>query len=228
MDFVTEAEDKHIYPVPRIRSRTGMVASDGRIDEGQWEISVPAPDRTRVLILAECPSPGLLPVFMAGRSFDEESTRRMVFAAAEPGRLLARIDHFLMEMGDARRMEKVGHLVKLFHHGHLIYLCKEPTADRVPTGRFTSPSVRDEVDSLLRSGVGNVVALGEATQRWFRSNYPMEGLTLISLPTPSNHISDWFPSFLERMNRERGADTLMVREAMAAQIDVLVAACSRL
>lgn len=191
-------------------------------------VMVPRPEKVKAIILAESPSAHLLPVYRVSRTFDDASARRMVFAAAEPGRLLVRIDRFLQEMGDGQREAKMAELGKLFHFGHLVYLSKEPAEERTELGRFTPTSVRDEVDGLLGDGARIVVALGEAAQSWVRNNFPADGVLAVMLPVPSNHVSDWFPSFMERMSRERGADTLKVRDAMAAQIDMLVRALSAL
>jgi len=189
-------------------------------------VHVPRPEQIKVLIVAESPSPHLLPVYHVSCAFDDASARRMIFAAAEPGRLLVRIEQFLRELGDVQREEKMDRLGSLFHVGHLIYLSEEPTTDRTERGRFTPAPVRDEVDALLDEGMHTIVALGEAAQSWVRNNFSVEGFTLILLPIPSNHVSDWFPGFLERMHRERGADTLKVRDNMAVQIDKLVWAVS--
>jgi hypothetical protein len=195
--------------------------------EGRGVI-VPRPEQVRVIIIAESPSPHLLPIYQVSRTFDDVSARRMIFAAAEPGRLLVRIDNFLEELGDCQKDEKMAELSKLFHFGHLVYLSKHPAGEREELGRFTPTSVRDEVDALMEDGAHTIVALGEAARSWVRNNFSTEGLTLVLLPVPSNHVSDWFPSFMERMNRDRGADTLRVRDSMAVQIDKLVWAVSGL
>ena len=192
------------------------------------EISVPRPEQVKVIVIAESPSPHILPIYRASRTFDDASARRMIFAAAEPGRMLVRIDNFLRELGDSQKDEKMAKLNELFHKGHLIYLSRQPAVDRSELGRFTPTSVRDEVDELLEQGVHIIVALGESAQSWVRNNFSTEGLTLVLLPVPSNHVSDWFPSFMERMHQERGADTLGVLDTMTVQIDKLVWALSDL
>ncbi|NLK25479.1 MAG: hypothetical protein GX307_02755 [Euryarchaeota archaeon] len=191
-------------------------------------VRVPQPERVKVLILSESPSYHILTIYRVSRTFDDATARKMIFAAAEPGRLLVRTDNFLREMGDSQREEKMDYLGKLFRVGHLIYLFKEPVDESIGAERPVPNSVHDEIDALLDEGVHIIVALGETVQSWFEDNFPVEGLTLIRLPVPSNHVSDWFPSFMERMSRERGADTLGVRDAMAVQIDMLVRTISAL
>ena len=192
------------------------------------EICVPRPEQVKVIMIAESPSPHLLPIYRVSRAFDDASARRMIFAAAEPGRMLVRIDNFLNELGDSQKDDKMAKLSKLFHIGHLIYLSRQPAGERSELGRFTPTSVRDEVDELLEQGAHVIVALGEASRSWVRNNFSAEGLTLVLLPVPSNHVSDWFPSFMERMHQERGADTLGVLDTMTVQIDKLVWALSDL
>jgi len=195
----------------------------------EWRgIEVPRPEQVKAIVLAESPSANLLPIYRVSRTFDDASARRMLFAAAEPGRLLVRIDRFLEEMGDCQREAKVAAVGRLFHVGHLVYLSKEPAGERAELGRFTPTAVRDEVDALLDEGAHIIVALGEAAQSWVRTNFPADGLLVVNLPVPSNHVSAWFPSFMERMARERGADTLGLRDSMAVQIDMLVRSLSAL
>ena len=191
-------------------------------------VCVPRPEHVGVIVIAESPSPHLLPIYRASRTFYDASARRMIFAAAEPGRLLVRIDNFLEELGDSQRDEKMATLNELFHTGHLVYLSKQPAGERSVLGRFTPTTVRDEVDELLEQGVHVIVALGDSAQSWVRNNFSTEGVTLVLLPVPSNHVSDWFPSFMERMHEERGADTLKVLDDMTVQIDKLVWALSDL
>ena len=202
---------------------------ESNVPAEEWQrVEVPRPEHVKVVMIAESPSPHLLPVYRVSRTFDDASARLMIFASAEPGRLLVRIDNFLKELGDSQRDEKMAKLNEIFRIGHLIYLSKEPIDERSERGRFTPTSVRDEVDGLLDQGVHVIVTLGEAARSWMRNNFSTEGLTLVQLPVPSNHISDWFPSFMERMHRERGADTLGIRDSMAVQIDKLVWALSDL
>jgi hypothetical protein len=57
---------------------------------GGWRADhIPAAE-VKVIMVAETPSPGLMTIYRACRTFDDESARRMVFAAGEPGRLLVR------------------------------------------------------------------------------------------------------------------------------------------
>ncbi len=188
-------------------------------------VLVPRPPTVRVIIVAEAPSPGLIPIYKVSRTFDEESARRMIFAAGEPGRLLVRVQRFLREMWDAQEEEKMAQLHKLFRYGHLIYLSPSPQDEGREGGRDI---VRAEVDALLEEGVQGIVALGDVAKNWVRTNYPPEGLLFVFLPQPSNHVSSWFPSYLERTSRERGTDALAIRDAMAVQIDKLVRLCADL
>ena len=186
---------------------------------------VPRPPNVRVIIVAESPSPGLIPIYNVSRTFDEESARRMIFAAGEPGRLLVRVQRFLREMWDAQEEEKMAQLYKLFRYAHLIYLDPSPQDEGRAGGRDL---VRAEVDALLEEGVQGIVTLGDVAKNWVRTHYPPEGLLFVFLPQPSNHVSSWFPSFLERTSRERGTDALAIRDAMAVQIDKLVRLCADL
>lgn len=189
------------------------------------EVRVPCPPLVKVIILAESPSPSLVPIYEVSRTFDDESARRMIFAAGEPGRLLVRIQRFLREMWDAQEVEKMRHLHKLFRYGHLMYLSPLPLEGERDHGQEI---VRREVDALLKEGAQGIVALGDVAGNWVRTHYPPEGLTIVFLPLPSNHVSSWFPSFLERTGRERGTDALAIRDAMAMQIDKLIRFCSDL
>jgi len=165
-------------------------------------------------------------IYRACRTFDEETARRMVFAAGEPGRLLVRVQHFLREMHDAHEAEKMTQLYKLFHFGHLVYLNPRPGDERLAPQ--TQEAARREVDTMMDAGVQAIVVFGELAKNWVRTNFPPEGLMIVFLPQPSNHISSWYPSFLERTARERGSDAMAVRDAMAVQIDKLVRLCSDL
>ena len=189
------------------------------------EVRVPCPPQVKVIILTESPSPSLVPIYEVSRTFDDESTRRMIFAAGEPGRLLVRIQRFLREMRDAQEVEKMRHLHKLFRYGHLMYLSPLPLDGERDHGHEI---VRREIDALLKEGAQGIVALGDVAGNWVRTHYPPEGLTIVFLPLPSNHVSSWFPSFLERTGRERGTDALAIRDAMAKQIDKLIRFCSDL
>jgi hypothetical protein len=199
-----------------------------RTADGGVEIVVPPPPQVKVVIVAESPSSALIPIYQVSRTFDDESARRMIFAAAEPGRLLVRIRHFLNEMWDAQEEEKMRQLYKLFHSGHLIYLNRSPSDERAEIQRMSMDSARKEVDLLLEEGVQAIVALGDTARNWVLTNYPPESLMLIFLPVPSNHISSWYPSFLERTSRERGTDTHAIWDYMAVQIDKLVRLCGDL
>lgn len=192
------------------------------------EVVVPRPSHIKVIIVADSPSPALMPVYRASRTFDDESARRMIFAAGEPGRLLVRVEHFLREMWDVQADEKMRQLFKMFHYGHLIYLNRYPLEGRPDLPRAGTEEARREVDELLDQGVQAIVALGDTAKNWVRTYYPPEGLMLIFLPLPSNHISSWYPSFLEKASRERGTDTLAIRDNMAVQIDKLVRLCREL
>ena len=192
------------------------------------EMRIPKPKDVKVIIITEGFPTHLLPLYKASLAFDDLTARCMIFAASEPGRLIVRIDNFLKERGDSRRDEKMIKLIDLFHIAHLIYLPKEVMEDRAELELITSLSARKEIDDLIGQGARIVVTLGEAAQSWIRSNFSTNDISLIQLPIPSNHISDWFPNFLERMHIERGADTLRVLETMAAQIDKLILALSEL
>ena len=198
------------------------------VDLAGIEIMVPRPSQAKVIIVADAPSSGLIPIYQASRTFDDESARRMIFAAGEPGRLLVRVQRFLREMWDAQEEEKMQQLYKLFHIGHLIYLNRSYGDERPEPQRTNLDSARHEVDGLLEEGALAIVALGDLSQTWVRTYYPPEGLMLIFLPVPSNHISSWYPSFLEKTSRERGTDTLAIRDSMAVQIDKLVRLCREL
>jgi hypothetical protein len=195
---------------------------------GTTEVIVPRPPQIKVIIVADSPSLALLPVYHASRTFDDESARRMIFAAGEPGRILVRVDHFLREMWDVQADQKMRALFKLFHYGHLVYLNKYPLEGRPDLPRTGADAARREVDDLLDQGVQAIIALGDTAQNWVRTYYPPEGLMLVFLPLPSNHISSWYPSFLEKASRERGTDTLAIRDSMAVQIDKLVRLCNEL
>ncbi len=199
-------------------------AGEGARDGG--ELITSRPPQVKVIMVAETPSPGLMTIFHACQTFDDESARRMVFAAGEPGRLLVRVQHFLREMHDVQEEEKMGQLYKLFHYGHLIYLNPRPGDDR--TTSQAQETARMEMDMMLDEGAQAIVVFGELAQNWVRTNFPPEGLMIVFLPQPSNHISSWYPSFLERTARERGSDALAVRDAMAVQVDKLVRLCSDL
>lgn len=188
-------------------------------------VVVPRPPTVKVIIVAESPSPGLTPIYHVSRTFDEESARRMIFAAGEPGRLLVRVQRFFEEMWDAQEEEKMEQLHKLFRYGHLVYLNPSPQEEGRDRGRDL---VREEVDALLEEGVQGIVALGDVAQNWVRTHYPPEGLMFVFLPQPSNHVSSWFPSYLERTSQERGTDALAIRDAMAVQIDKLIRLCTDL
>jgi hypothetical protein len=192
------------------------------------EVVVPRPPHVKVIIVADSPSPALMPVYRASRTFDDESARRMIFAAGEPGRLLVRAEHFLQEMWDVQADEKMRALFKMFHHGHLIYLNRYPLEGRPDPLRTGTEEAREEVDELLDQGAQAIVALGDTAKNWVQTNYPPEGLMLVFLPLPSNHLSSWYPSFLEKASRERGTDTLAIRNSMAVQIDKLVRFCNEL
>jgi hypothetical protein len=198
------------------------------IDSTMMEIVVPRPPQVKVVIVAEAPSPALMPIYRAGRTFDDESARRMIFAAGEPGRMLVRVQHFLREMWDAQEEEKMRQLYKLFHYGHLVYLDRSPAEEGAGLARAGMDSTRKEVDALLDEGAQAIVALGETAKNWVRTYYPPESLMLVFLPLPSNHISSWYPSFLEKASRERGTDALAIRDSMAVQIDKLVRLCADL
>ncbi len=202
----------------------GDVHNEGREPAG-GPVVVPRPPIVKVIILAESPSPGLIPIYNVSRTFDEESARRMIFAAGEPGRLLVRVQRFLRELWDAQEDEKMAQLYKLFRYGHLLYLSPSPQDEGRDGGRDL---VRAEVDALLEEGVQGIVALGDVAKNWVRTHYPPEGLLFVFLPQPSNHVSSWFPSYLERTSRERGTDALAIRDAMAVQIDKLVRLCADL
>lgn len=198
----------------------------GSKHEGSGELITSRPPEVKVIMVADTPSPGLMTIYRACRTFDDESARRMVFAAGEPGRLLVRAQHFLREMNDVQEEEKMGQLHKLFRYGHLLYLNPRPGDDRlIPQ---TQEAARREMDALLDQGVQVVVVFGEVAKSWVRTNFPPEGLMIVFLPQPSNHISSWYPSFLERTARERGSDALAMRDAMAVQLDKLVRLCSDL
>jgi hypothetical protein len=184
------------------------------------------PPEVKVVMVAESPSIGIMTIYQACRTFDDESARRMVFAAGEPGRLLVRVQHFLKEMRDTQEGEKLTETFKLFHHGHLIYLNPYPGDDRMAANG--QERARRDLDSLLEAGVQSIVAFGDIAANWVRTNYPPEGLMIVFLPQPSNHISSWYPSFLEKVGRERGTEALVVRDAMAVQIDKLVRLCADL
>jgi hypothetical protein len=184
------------------------------------------PPEAKVVMVAESPSMGIMTIYQACRTFDDESARRMVFAAGEPGRLLVRVQHFLKEMRDAQEKEKITETFKLFHYGHLIYLNPFPGEDRKAT--YDHERARRELDAMLQAGVQSIVAFGDVAENWVRTNYPPEGLMIVFLPQPSNHISSWYPSFLERVGRERGTEAMAVRDAMAVQIDKLVRLCADL
>jgi hypothetical protein len=169
-----------------------------------------------------------MPIYRASRTFDDESARRMIFAAGDPGRMLVRVQHFLREMWDVQEEEKMRQLYKLFHYGHLVYLDRSPADEHTGLGRTGLDATRKEVDALLNEGVQAIVTLGDLAKNWVRTNYPPEGLMLVFLPLPSNHISSWYPSFLEKASRERGTDALAVRDSMAVQIDKLVRLCAEL
>ncbi len=188
-------------------------------------VLVPRPPQVKVIIVAESPSPALLPIYEVSKTFDEESARRMLFAAGEPGRLLVRVQRFLREMWDAQEEEKMAQLHKLFRYGHLIYLNPAPQDEGRGRGR---DAVRAEVDSLLEEGAQGILALGEEAKSWVRTHYPPEALMFVFLPLPSNHVSSWFPSYLERTSQERGTDALALRDAMAVQIDKLIRLCADL
>ncbi len=198
------------------------------IDYGGAEINVPRPPQVKVIIVAESPSPALMPIYRASKTFDDESARRMIFAAGDPGRMLVRVQHFLREMWDVQEEEKMRQLYKLFHYGHLIYLDRSPAEESTGLGRTSMDLSRKEVDALLDEGVQTIVTLGDLAKNWVRTNYPPEGLMLVFLPLPSNHISSWYPSFLEKAYRERGTDALAIRDSMAVQIDKLVRLCTEL
>ena len=199
----------------------------GPLDISGVEVIVPRPSQVKVIIVADSPSPALIPIYQASRTFDDESARRMLFAAGEPGRLLVRAEHFLREMYDAQKDQKMRDLFKLFHHGHLIYLNRALSEER-PYQSRSGEAARKEVDALLNEGIQAIVALGDTANNWVRTYYPPEGLMLVFLPLPSNHISSWYPSFLEKASRERGTDTLAIRDYMAVQLDKLVRVCSEL
>jgi hypothetical protein len=207
----------------------GEAASGGgrAVEErGNGRLVTSRPPELKVVMVAESPSSGLMTIFEACSTFDDESARRMIFAAGEPGRLLVRVQHFLREMQDAHYEEKMRQLFKLFRFGHLIYL--NPCAGEERMTSRTQDAARREMDDVLSQGVRAVVAFGDLAKNWVRTNFPPEGLVVVFLPQPSNHISSWFPSFLERTARERGSDALAVRDAMAVQIDKLVRLCSEL
>jgi hypothetical protein len=197
-------------------------------DHDPTEICMPRPPVVKVIIVAEAPSPALMPIYRASRTFDDESVRRMIFAAGDPGRMLVRVQHFLREMWDAQEEEKMQQLYKLFHYGHLIYLDRSPADESIGPARTGMDATRREVDALLDEGVQAIVTLGDLAKNWVRTNYPPEGLMLVFLPLPSNHISSWYPSFLEKASRERGTDALAIRDSMAVQIDKLVRLCTEL
>ncbi len=190
------------------------------------ELIISRPPEVKVIMVAETPSPGLMTIYRACRTFDDESARRMVFAAGEPGRLLVRAQHFLREMHDAQEEEKMRQLYNLFHYGHLLYLNPRPGDDH--NAAQAQEAARREMDAMLDAGVQAIVVFGELAKNWVRTNFPPEGLMIVFLPQPSNHISSWFPSFLERTARERGSDALAVRDSMAVQIDKLIRLCSDL
>ncbi len=191
------------------------------------DITVPRPAQPKIILIAESPSAALLPIYGVSRTFPPDAARHMLFAAGEPGRLLVRVDNFLREMGDAQREEKVGQLAKIFHYGHLVYLHRTLPENALERQRGAELA-RREVDELLAQGAHVIVALGENAQDWLRVNYPPESMMEVLLPIPSNHVSSWYPSFLERMHRERSAATLGIRDAMAVQIDKLIRACAEL
>ncbi|MDW5563409.1 MAG: hypothetical protein SA339_09305 [Methanomassiliicoccus sp.] len=195
-------------------------------DHDSGELILTNPPEAKVIMVAESPSPGLMTIYRACRTFDDESARRMIFAAGEPGRLLVRAQHFLREMNDVQEEQKMRQLYKLFRFGHLIYLNPRPGDDRLASQ--AQEAGRREMDALLNKGVQAIVVFGELGKNWVRTNFPPEGLMIVFLPQPSNHISSWYPSFLERTARERGTDALAVRDAMAVQIDKLVRLCSDL
>ena len=197
-------------------------------DHDPTEIYIPRPPVVKVIIVAEAPSPALMPIYRASRTFDDESVRRMIFAAGDPGRMLVRVQHFLREMWDAQEEEKMQQLFKLFHYGHLIYLDRSPADESIGPARTGMDTTRREVDALLDEGVQAIVTLGDLAKNWVRTNYPPEGLMLVFLPLPSNHISSWYPSFLEKASRERGTDALAIRDSMAVQIDKLVRLCTEI
>jgi hypothetical protein len=199
-------------------------ADEGARDSG--ELITSRPPVVKVIMVAETPSPGLMTIYRACQTFDDESARRMIFAAGEPGRLLVRAQHFLREMHDVQEEEKMRQVYKLFRFGHLMYLNPRPGDDRMASQ--AQEIARMEMDLLLDEGVQAIVVFGELAQNWVRTNFPPEGLMIVFLPQPSNHISSWYPSFLERTARERGTDALAVRDAMAVQIDKLVRLCSDL
>jgi hypothetical protein len=190
------------------------------------ELITSRPPELKVIMVAESPSPGLMTVYRACRTFDDESARRMVFAAGEPGRLLVRAQHFLREMHDVQEDEKMAQLYKLFRYGHLVYLNPRPGDERLAPQ--TQEAARREMDAVLDAGVQAIVVFGELAKNWVRTNFPPESLMIVFLPQPSNHVSSWYPSFLERTARERGSDALAVRDAMAVQLDKLVRLCSEL
>ncbi len=198
------------------------------VDYDAAEINIPRPPQVKVIIVAEASSPALMPIYRASRTFDDESARRMIFAAGDPGRMLVRVQHFLREMWDAQEEEKMRQLYKLFHYGHLVYLDRSPADEGTGLARTGLDATRREVDALMDEGVQAIVTLGDLAKNWVRTNYPPEGLMLVFLPIPSNHISSWYPSFLEKASRERGTDALAVRDSMAVQIDKLVRLCAEL
>lgn len=200
--------------------------ADGERAGGSIELVMPRPAGARVILLAESPSSGLMTIYQACRTFDDHTARRMVFAAGEPGRLLVRVQHFLREMHDIHEAEKMTQLYKLFHHAHLMYLNPCPGDDRMASQ--AQEAARKEVDAMLDEGAQSIVAFGDTAKNWVRTNFPPEGLMIVFLPQPSNHISSWYPSFLERVGRERGSDALAIRDAMAVQIDKLVRLCADL
>jgi len=117
-------------------------------------------------------------------------------------------------------------LYKLFHFGHLLYLNPRPGDDH--NAAQAQEAVRREMDEMLDAGAQAIVVFGELAKNWVRTNFPPEGLMIVFLPQPSNHISSWYPSFLERTARERGSDALAVRDSMAVQLDKLIRLCSDL
>lgn len=195
-------------------------------ERGSGKLLTSRPPEVKVVMVAETPSSGLMTIFEACKTFDDESARRMIFAAGEPGRLLVRVQHFLRETQDPHVEDKMRQLFKLFRFGHLVYL--NPCAGEERMTSRTQEAARIEMDEVLDQGVHAVVVFGELAKNWMRTNFPPEGLTIVFLPQPSNHISSWYPSFLERTARERGSDALAVRDAMVVQIDRLVRLCSDL
>ena len=189
---------------------------------GSENVVLPPPDDTKTRNLCTRPSSDLIPIYLLARRYEENIRRKMYFAAAEPGWLVARIASFLRVIRDPEQERKVMAMSTLFDNGHLVYLLDLPG-----NGNLAVPSERtiDLGKHLTSFEPAPLLTLGTQSRLWVTDNL-RDTRTVLSFPEPLGNDPSWDPKMLEKMRRSQGLERSEPLSKMLMSIDELVHLCS--